>query len=73
MLELDIKGKNFVFVGGSHDIGKATALELAKPGGSILIVSRGEEAGLLAASQALALGATEAEFLSAVLVNRTGH
>lgn len=72
MEEREVRNKNFVFVGGSHGMGKATALELAKRGACVLIVSRGHEAGLQAVSQVLELGASEAEFISADLSTIAG-
>lgn len=72
MQERDVRNKNFVFIGGSHGMGKATALALAKRGASILIVSRGQEAGQQTVSEALSLGASEAKFISADLSSMEG-
>ena len=63
MSERNVKGKHFVFLGGSHGMGRAAAMALAKRGASILIVGRGSEAGEAAVAQALQLGATDANFL----------
>ncbi|MBA3868945.1 MAG: SDR family NAD(P)-dependent oxidoreductase [Anaerolineae bacterium] len=63
MPALDLKGKNFVFVGGSQGIGRAAALALAQHGASILIVGRNKDAGAAVVAQAQAAGAT-ADFLS---------
>jgi NAD(P)-dependent dehydrogenase (short-subunit alcohol dehydrogenase family) len=67
MQERNIKGRNFVFVGGSHGMGRAAAVALAQRGASILIVSRGEEAGRAAVKQLIQEGATSADYLQADL------
>src|SRR5690606_18668647 len=70
--ERDIKNKNFVFIGGSEGMGRAAALALAKRGASVLIVSRGKEAGNAAVAQAKSAGATSADFLAADLSTIAG-
>lgn len=72
MTERDIKNKNFVFIGGSEGMGRAAALALAKRGASVLIVSRGKEAGNAAVAQAKSAGATSADFLAADLSTIAG-
>jgi NAD(P)-dependent dehydrogenase (short-subunit alcohol dehydrogenase family) len=72
MQERDVKGKNFVFSGGSHGMGRAAALALAQRGANILIVSRGAPAGERAASDARAAGAASAQFLAADLSTVAG-
>lgn len=72
MQERDVKGKNFVFVGGSQGIGRAAALALASRGASILIVGRNKQAGAAAVADAKAKGAASAEFLSADLSTVAG-
>lgn len=65
MNERAVRGKNFVFVGGSQGMGRAAALALAERGASILIVGRSFGAGAAAVAEARARGASSAEFLSA--------
>jgi NAD(P)-dependent dehydrogenase (short-subunit alcohol dehydrogenase family) len=72
MSERDVKKKNFVFFGGSQGMGRATALELAKRGASILIVGRNRSAGDAVVAQARSLGASSADFLSADLSGVAG-
>jgi len=72
MQERDVKGKNFVFSGGSHGMGRAAALELARRGANILIVSRGAEAGESTVADANAAGASSARFLAADLSTVAG-
>lgn len=63
---------NFVFVGGTHGIGKAAALAAARAGGSILLVARDRAAGDAAAAEMKVAGAREARFLSADLSTVAG-
>ena len=67
MSERNVTNKNFVFVGGSHGMGRAAAIELATRGANILIVSRGKEAAQAAIDEAKQRGANSAEFLAADL------
>lgn len=72
MQERDIKAKNFVFVGGSHGMGRAAAVEIAKRGGAVLIVARGAQAGEDAVAAVLAAGASSADFIGADLSTIAG-
>jgi NAD(P)-dependent dehydrogenase (short-subunit alcohol dehydrogenase family) len=72
MQERDVKGRNFVFVGGSHGMGRAAAVALAQRGASVLIVSRGEEAGKATVAQLQQEGAASAGFLQADLSTVSG-
>lgn len=72
MQERDVKNKNFVFVGGSHGMGRAAAMELARRGAAILIVSRGQQAGQQAVADARSAGASAADFISADLSTIAG-
>lgn len=72
MSERPVNNKNFVFIGGSHGMGRAAALQLARRGASILIVSRGQEAAKQTAQQALTAGAHSAQTLSADLSSIEG-
>lgn len=72
MQERNVRGGNFVFVGGSEGMGRAAALELARRGASVLIVSRGAAAGNAAVDAARTAGATSADFLAADLSTVAG-
>lgn len=63
---------NFVFVGGTHGIGRATAMAVAATGSAILLVARDPVAGQAAADAAIAAGASEAQFLAADLSTVAG-
>jgi NAD(P)-dependent dehydrogenase (short-subunit alcohol dehydrogenase family) len=63
--ERQIRNANFVFFGGSTGMGLATALQIGRRGGNVLIVGRGEAAGNAAAEQVRTAGATSVEFLRA--------
>lgn len=65
--ERDLRDANFVFFGGSTGIGRATAIEIGRRGGSVLIVGRGAEAGAKAVADIGAAGAKAADFLQADL------
>jgi NAD(P)-dependent dehydrogenase (short-subunit alcohol dehydrogenase family) len=67
MKERDVRDKNFVFIGGSHGMGRAAARALAERGASVLIVARGAEAGEAAAREALGVGAASGSFIEADL------
>ena len=67
MQERNVKGRNFVFIGGSHGMGRAAAMELAARGAAVLIVSRGKQAGEAAAAQAKTAGSPSADYLPADL------
>ncbi|POD70924.1 hypothetical protein BKM17_23810 [Pseudomonas syringae group genomosp. 3] len=71
-LERQIKNANFVFFGGSTGMGLATAKEIGRRGGNVLIVGRGEEAGQQAVRQVRVAGAASAEFLQADLSTLKG-
>jgi NAD(P)-dependent dehydrogenase (short-subunit alcohol dehydrogenase family) len=64
-VERRIRNANFVFFGGSTGMGLATAMEIARRGGNVLIVGRGDAAGQAAVTQLRAAGASSAEFLRA--------
>lgn len=65
MNERNVKNKNFVFVGGTQGIGKATALALAERGASILVIGRNKTAGANLVKLALKNGASSAGFIRA--------
>ena len=71
-LERQIKNANFVFFGGSTGMGLATAKEIGRRGGNVLIVGRGEEAGQQAVAEVRAAGAASAEFHQADLSTLEG-
>jgi NAD(P)-dependent dehydrogenase (short-subunit alcohol dehydrogenase family) len=56
---------NFVFVGGSDGIGRATALNVARTGSDILVVARDEGRGNAAVAALRAAGASDATYLKA--------
>ena len=58
---------NFVFVGGTEGIGRATAINAARAGASILLVARNAERGAVAVEAMRAAGAKDATFLQADL------
>jgi NAD(P)-dependent dehydrogenase (short-subunit alcohol dehydrogenase family) len=58
---------NFVFVGGTDGIGRATAINAARAGASVLLVARDPERGEQAVQAMRAAGAADATFLSADL------
>jgi NAD(P)-dependent dehydrogenase (short-subunit alcohol dehydrogenase family) len=64
MQERNVKGKNFVFIGGSQGMGRAAALALAERGAAVLIVGRNKDAGATVVAQAKAKGAASADFIS---------
>ena len=72
MSEREVRNKHFVFVGGSEGMGRAAALELARRGASVLIVSRGAAAGNAVVDAARQAGASSADFLAADLSTVAG-
>ncbi|WP_257538587.1 SDR family NAD(P)-dependent oxidoreductase [Sphingobium sp. CFD-1] len=63
---------NFVFVGGTEGIGRATALNVAQQGASILLVARSADRGAAAVDAMLTAGARDAAFLKADLSTIAG-
>lgn len=72
MQERSVKDRNFVFVGGSHGMGRAAATALAQRGAAILVVSRGEAAGRAVVDQLARAGAVKADFFQADLSTVAG-
>lgn len=72
MQERDVKGKNFVFVGGSQGMGRAAAMALAGRGASVLILGRNKDAGAAAVAAAKTAGAASADFISSDLSTVAG-
>lgn len=63
---------NFVFVGGTEGIGRATALNVARQGASILLVARNQDRGDAAVDAMRAAGARDAAFMKADLSTIAG-
>ncbi|OAN56255.1 SDR family NAD(P)-dependent oxidoreductase [Sphingobium sp. TCM1] len=63
---------NFVFVGGTHGIGRAAAMATARGGSAILLVARNKDAGDAAVRDMIVAGAREAQFLAADLSTVAG-
>ena len=63
---------NFVFVGGTEGIGKATACNAARQGCSILLLARDEQRGAAAVAEMRAAGAADASFLKADIATVAG-
>lgn len=70
--ERQVRDGNYVFFGGSAGIGRATALEIGRRGGNVLVVGRGKAAGEVAVAEIRAAGAASAEFLSGDLSTLKG-
>jgi hypothetical protein len=70
--ERPLNEANIVVFGGSHGIGRATAVALGQRGASVLVVSRGREAGEAAAADIKAAGAKSADFLAGDLSTIAG-
>lgn len=63
---------NYVFIGGTHGIGKAAALALASQGANVMLVARDPRAGAAAVAEMRSAGAASAEFLAADLSTVAG-
>ncbi len=64
-------GKTVIICGGSKGIGKETAKEIARMGGSVCIVARGEDALKAAADEILKVRLTVSQFVETIAVDTT--
>lgn len=64
-------GKILVICGGSKGIGKETAKEIARLGGSVCIVARGEESLQLAAEEISAVRESDSQFVETIQADTT--
>ena len=67
-----MRNGNFVFVGGSQGVGKATALAAAGHGASILLIARNLVSGEAAVDEMKIAGAASADFVPADLSTISG-
>lgn len=67
-MDLSLRGKVAIVTGATANIGRAIALELASEGASLVAVGRDEQAGKRLVAKALELGAENALFVAADLL-----
>lgn len=70
--ERHVRGKNFVFFGGSAGMGRAAALSLGRRGASVLIVGRSHTEGQATVDAVRSAGALSADFLAGDLATVVG-
>ena len=61
--ERQVRDGNFVFFGRPTGIGRATAIEIGRRGGNVLVVGRGRAAGEAAIAEIQAAGARSATYM----------